>query len=221
MLFQPQNLEQLISHLKRQGVLKSAKIEAALRQVDRKNFIPAHLIDQAYADRPLPLAEGQTISQPTTVVFMLELLDVRAGQKVLDIGAGSGWVSCLLAELVGDKGEVYALEINKTVAQIGLKNIKNFGASNIVYRQADAAKVWADYAPYDRIHCAAAFDKIPTDLLNQLTVGGVLVAPTQDNYIYKIIRQDKNNFSQEKYFGFVFVPFVKKSPGGYDFGLES
>ena len=209
MLFQPQNLEQLISHLKRQGVLKSAKIETALRQVDRKKFVPAHLIDQAYADRPLPLAEGQTISQPTTVVFMLELLDVRAGQKVLDIGAGSGWVSCLLAELVGDKGEVYALEINKTVAQIGLKNIKNFGASNIVYRQADAAKVWADYAPYDRIHCAAAFDKIPTDLLNQLTVGGILVAPTQDNYIYKIIRQDKNNFSQEKYFGFVFVPFVK------------
>ena len=205
----PNNLEQLISHLKRQGVLKSDKIETALRRVDRKNFVPASLQPQAYEDRPLPLAEGQTISQPTTVVFMLELLDVKPNQKILDIGAGSGWVSCLLAELAKPNGRVYAYEIKEKVAQMGAENIARLNCSNVIYRWADAAEVWAKASPYDRIHCAAAFKKIPPDLLDQLAVGGVLVAPTQDNYIYKVKRTSKEKFESEKYFGFVFVPFVR------------
>ncbi len=207
-MFSPTNLEELITHLKNQGVLKSTNIEAALRRVDRKEFVPPALIEQAYLDKPLPLADGQTISQPTTVVFMLELLSTKPGQKVLDIGAGSGWVSCLLAELVGPQGKVYAYEINEKVAQIGQANIKKFNYPNLFYAQANAAKIWAKYSPYQRVHCAAAFANIPDDLLNQLDISGILVAPTQDNYIYKIERLSKAKFRRQKHFGFVFVPFV-------------
>ena len=202
------SLNSLIEHLESQGVLNSKNLKQALQKVDRKNFVPKNLKAVAYSDQAMPLTEGQTISQPTTVVFMLEKLKVESGQKVLDIGAGSGWVSCILGELAGETGEIFAYEINKEVGKIGEKNVKEFGLKNVHYFITDAAKDWQKNAPYDRIHSAAAFGKIPEDLKQALNIGGILVAPTADGYIRKITRVKKDEFKEEEFYGFVFVPFI-------------
>lgn len=201
-------MKKLIQHLKDKGVLKSASIRKALIEVDRSNFVPQTLIGFAYEDGALPLAEGQTISQPTTVVIMLELLDVQKRQKVLDIGAGSGWVSCLLGQLVDKDGKVFAFELKETVGRMGLENVKKFGTPNVHYEIANAADKWKEKAPYDRIHSGAAFGKVPGDLKKSLKVGGILVAPTQDGYVRKITRVSEDEFEEEKHYGFAFVPFV-------------
>jgi len=201
-------LQNLIKRLEEKCVLKSSNIKKALMVVDRKNFVPEKLSDEAYLDEPLPLAEGQTISQPTTVVIMLELLDVKSGQKVLDIGAGSGWVSCLLAYLAGNDGRVYAYETKRVVGAMGQKNVKNSEFDNLKYIIDNAADRWKENAPYDRIHSGAAFSKIPEELTRSLKIGGILVAPTQDGYVKKIMRTRENEFKIEEHFGFSFVPFI-------------
>lgn len=205
------SLQELINYLRDSRILKSGRIEKVLIMVDRRDFVRPDFLENAYADIALPFADDQTISQPTTVVFMLELLDIKPGQKILDIGAGSGWVTCLLAELVGAKGKIYAYEINKKMGELGLENIKKSDYKNIDYKIADANKEWKKYSLYDRIHCAAAFSQIPKDLLNQLKIGGILVAPTQDGYIKKITRISKTKFHEQSFFGFSFVPFIDNS----------
>lgn len=207
--------QKLITRLKNSGVLKSSQIEKALLKIDRKYFVPDDLQQHAYSDRPLLLAEGQTISQPTTVVFMLELLDVQPGNKVLDIGAGSGWVSCLMAYLAGEKAKVYAYEINNRVGVMGKKNIEKYSTKKawgfnprIRYEVVSAANKWKESAPYDRIHSGAGFNEIPEDLKKCLKVGGALVAPTQDGHINKITRKSEDEFEEERFYGFVFVPFL-------------
>lgn len=204
--FQPSQ-RQLIISLEQRGVLSSPEIKDALNKVDRKKFVPGPMKEYAYSDEALPIANGQTISQPTTVVFMLELLGVRAGHKVLDIGSGTGWVSCLLGEIVGEEGNVYAFEINEEMGKIGTRNVEKHGSENVLFRITDASKFWDAYSRYDRIHVAAAFEKIPEELLKQLKVGGVLVAPTQDGNLWKITRKKEDDFERESHQGFVFVPF--------------
>ena len=202
--------QDLIIHLERTGVLHSAQIKNALYLIDRKDFVTKEQNEFAYADNALPFAENQTISQPTTVVFMLELLNVQKGDKVLDIGAGSGWVSCMAGQLVGEKGEVFAYEINEAVGKMGMKNIEKYNIGNIKYKIADAAKKWEQSAPYERIYAGAAFVRIPKKLLNQLAIGGILVAPTQDGYIEKYVRKNEKEFAKEGHYGFVFVPFLEE-----------
>jgi len=202
--------QDLVIHLERTGVLHSAKIKNALYMIDRKDFVPQEQTELAYADNALLLAEEQTISQPTTVAFMLELLNVQQGNKVLDIGAGSGWVSCLLGHLVGEKGNVFAYEVNEKVGKMGKKNVEKNKLKNVDYQIADAAEKWKESAPYDRIYAGAAFKRVPRDLLRQLAVGGVLVAPTQEGYVEKHVRKNEKEFSREGHYGFVFVPFVSK-----------
>ena len=203
------SLRQLTSFLEQKGLLCSSKIRDALLKVDRKVFVPSAYRDYAYSDEALPIGFEQTISQPSTVVFMLELLATKTGEKVLDIGAGSGWTSCLFAELVGEKGHVYAFERNKNIGKIGLRNIAKCGRKNIMYRIIDASKYWDAYAPYDKIHVAAAFDEIPDYLCSLLKNKGVLVAPTQDGNLWRITKTKEGRYKKENFYGFSFVPFVK------------
>ena len=206
----PSSQWQLIAHLEKRGVLSSSEIKDALNKVDRKRFVPSAMREYAYSDEALPIANNQTISQPSTVVFMLELLGAKTGHKVLDVGAGTGWVSCLLGEIVGKEGKVYAFELNKKMGELGFKNIGKYSCENVLFRITDAAKYWDNYARYDRIHVAAAFEKIPDDLLKQLKVGGILVAPTLDGYMWKITRKKEDMFVREHYYGFTFVPFIEE-----------
>lgn len=203
------SLRELIDHLEDSGVLKSENIKQALLGVDRRKYVPARLEELAYSDSPLVLAEGQTISQPTTVVFMLELLGLQSGHKVLDIGGGSGWVSALMGYLVGPKGHIYAYEINDVIGMIGQENIEKNGVKNVTYKIIHAAQAWDDNAPYDRIHSGAAFKELPMDLKQKLAIGGIMVAPTQDGYVKKITRISETEFEEEEHYGFAFVPFVE------------
>jgi protein-L-isoaspartate(D-aspartate) O-methyltransferase len=203
--------QELVGYLKHEGLL-NGKLEEAFLEMDRRNFIPKNLKKYAYWDSALPLFEGQTISQPTTVAFMLSLLDVKKGNKILDVGAGSGWVSALLAYLVGEGGCVYAFEINKAVGLFGLNNLKKLNLKNVRYFIEDASRGWREFAPYNRIYSGAGFKKIPGGLRDLLAIEGVLVAPTQDGNIRKIKRINKNKFKEEIFPGFVFVPFIKNNP---------
>ncbi len=204
------SLEHLIGYLEDNGNLQSESIKNALARVDRKDFVMGDQASLAYNNEPLPTTAGQTTSQPSTVVFMLENLKIEEGNTVLDIGGGGAWISCLLGHLVGEKGKVYSFEINKDVAEIGIGNLKRYGMKNVSYILGNAAELWHKHAPYDRIHGAAAFKAIPRDLMEMLKVGGILVAPTQDGNIRVIKRLAEDKFSEEAFNGFVFVPFLEK-----------
>lgn len=199
--------KELINHLINAGVLKSDKIKTALRKFPREKFVPPALADAAYEDHPLPIGQGQTISQPYTVVCMLELLDAQAGDNVLEIGAGSAWQTALLSSIVDGGGSVWAYEINETVGKFGLKNLSQFSLANVDYAIADASEHWHAHAPYNRIIAGAAFDEIPAELKNLLSPSGRLVAPTQENDI-RVIERRGDNFQEEIYSGFIFVPIV-------------
>jgi protein-L-isoaspartate(D-aspartate) O-methyltransferase len=200
--------KELNNYLERKGLFENHLVKMAFEKVDRRDFVKNSLKDFAYQDRPLLVGERQTISQPTTVAFMLNVLNPKKDQKILDVGAGSGWVSCLLAQTVGKNGRVYAYEINKTVGEIGKRNVKNSGFQNVHYFVKNAAEEWKKFSPYDRIYCGAAFRKIPESLLGQLKEGGIMIAPTQKNDIRRIIRISDKRFEEEIFPGFIFVPFV-------------
>ena len=199
----------LVEKLEKSGVLQSENIRKAFLEIDRKDFVLDRCEEFAYDDTALPIAKNQTISQPTTVAFMLELLDVYPKQKILDIGAGSGWTGAILAKMVGPKGKIFAYEINEEVGRFGQKNLKKYNLKNISYKISDASEEWSSNAPFDRILSGAAFETIPKDLTKQLSSNGILVAPTQDGFVKKIVRLSDGDLIEEKFFGFSFVPFVK------------
>ncbi len=204
-----QSNSELIAAMKRKGYLKSPQLIDAFKANRRDFFVPLKEKEKAFWDVALPLFEGQTISQPSTVAIMLELLDAQSGQKILDIGAGSGWVSCLLAYLVGSKGKVIAFEINPIVGKFGKEKVIQSGYKNISYQIVDAAEKWLQFTPYDRIYVGAAFKKVPLDLLKGLKKGGILVAPLKNGYLEKISKIGQNDFKKERFFGFAFVPFLE------------
>lgn len=197
---------ELVQELKEEGVLKSAAIEKALLKVDRKDFVGPQNQAFAYENTALPIPDGQTISQPYTVVFMLELLKVHPGQKILEIGAGSGWQSALLAEIVGSNGQVYAFELSGEVAEFGRRNLRFYPHPNLDFRVGNASHGYDEKKPYDRIISGAAFVEIPPELKEQLKIKGRLVAPTQQNEVRLLIRSQHGIYEESIYPGFVFVP---------------
>lgn len=196
----------LIDDLVKMGYLKTPKIIDAFRKFQRKYFVPKSLALMANVNRPLPIGSGQTISQPLTVAFMIEFLKPKKGNKILEIGGGSGWQTAILSDIVGPKGHVHAFEIVESLADFGKRNLKRFDLKNVTFKHKDVSKGYLQKAPYDRIISGAAFEEIPPKLKEQLQVGGILVAPTQQDDIRKITRISKKEFDEEVIPGFVFVP---------------
>lgn len=153
---------------------------------------------------------GQTISQPATVAFMLELLQPQVGEKILDIGAGSGWQTALLAQIVGQAGQVIAVERVPELAGFAQRNLAKYHYENVELIVADGSQGYANYEPYDGIIVAAAGSRIPETMLRQLKVGGRLVMPVGETTqsIFLVIRKDQNNFKYQEFPGFIFVPLV-------------
>ncbi len=195
-------------------ILKSFSIKEALGAVDRKDFVLPKYVDYAYVDRPLPIGEGQTISQPSTVVFMLELLQVEKGHRVLDGGSGSGWTTALLSHLVGPTGEVVAMELLPSLKIFGENNFHKTGRQNAVFIRGNAAKGYAPKAPFDRILISAGATEVPAALLSQLAIGGKLVIPLQDaqGNLLLVEKLGEHSYQKSYYPGFAFVPFVD-NPG--------
>ena len=204
-------MSRLVNNLIRNGYLRSDAIIDAFSNIHRIEFIPEDLASQSEADIPLPIGYGQTISQPLSVAFMLELLDPKPGQNILDVGSGSGWTTGLLAYIVGEKGRVTSMETIKELCEIGEKNVAkfNFIKRGIVEFYCESAENgFEKNAPYDRILVSASVDEIPPALKKQLVVGGKIVIPVMKS-IWFMDKKGEDDFHIEKFPGFSFVPFIK------------
>lgn len=200
----------LVDSLIQKGWLKTPRIIEAFRKIKRSDFLPDNLKSSAELDEALEIGYGQTISQPLVVAFMMELLQPLEGQKVLDIGSGSGWTSALLAELVGEKGKVVAIEIIPELKELGRRNALkyNFGEGMINFISANASNGYEKEAPYDRILASAsAKEEVPNAWKKQLKSEGRIVAPVESS-IWQIIRAKEGEFEEVEYPGFIFVPLV-------------
>jgi len=205
-------MNELLDHLREQGILRTPHIIKAFSSINREDFVPQEMKGFAQIDEAIHIGMGQTISQPFVVAFMLEKLQPTKGQKILDIGSGSGWTSVLLASIVGKTGKVIALEVLLELKQLGETNAARYtfikeGILSFVC--ADGAKGYAKEAPYDHILVSAALPKkqLPLAWRKQLKIAGRIVAPIQ-NSIWVFTKHNENQFEEKEYPGFSFVPFV-------------
>lgn len=202
---------ELIGSLIKGGWLKTPRIIQAFKKIKREDFVPEDIKHLAQLNEALPIGSGQTISQPLTVAFMLEFLQPKPGDKILDVGSGSGWTTALLAEIVGKKGKVVSIEIVPEVHEFGKNNVLkyNFMKKGIVeYVLGDGSKGYAKHAPYDKILVSASSKMgVPRELKNQLKVGGRMVLPIEES-VWLYIKKGNDKFQTNEYPGFVFVPLV-------------
>lgn len=199
---------QLIDEIKDMGVT-NANILRVMAEVPRHKFVPSEFLDQAYANHPLPIGYGQTISQPYIVAWMTELLDLQEGEKVLEIGTGSGYQAAVLAEL-GDV-EVYSIEIVPELAAAAAERLQEMGYTNIHTMQGDGYYGWEEYAPFDAIIVTAAPDHLPAPLVAQLREGGRIVIPIGPvGWVQSLWKFVLNNGELKGYNlgGVSFVPFT-------------
>ena len=161
--------------------------------------------DCAYEDHALGIGYGATISQPTTVAFMLEKLAAAPGEKVLDIGAGSGWTTALLAQIVGEKGTVYGVEIVPALVAFGSHNLSKYMITNATIVQATQNLGLQTKAPFSKILVSASIRQVPSELMAQLGMGGTLVIPVGEA-LWQVKKISVTQSTANKYPGFVFVP---------------
>jgi protein-L-isoaspartate(D-aspartate) O-methyltransferase len=173
--------------IKARGV-KDPRVLSALLKVERHRFVPEGYLNSAYSDQPLPIGEGQTISQPYIVALMTELLELKGDEKVLEVGTGSGYQAAILAELAK---EVYTVEIVESLASTAKNRLLELGYQNIRVKSGDGYLGWPEAAPFDAIIVTAAPDHIPKPLLDQLKEGGRMVVPvgTYTQELEKIVKR--------------------------------
>jgi len=198
--------EELLHHLKFVSkVLEKEELEQAFRDIDRADFLHPDYVPEAYEDYAVPIGHDATLSQPTTVAFMLELLDPLPGEKVLDVGSGSGYTTSLLAKLVGDEGYVWGTEIVPELVSFGKANMQKYNFKNAEIREAGDTLGFPQEEGYDKILVNAEAEEIPEELLAQLRSGGVMVIPVNGS----IVRVEKNSDDEietREFPGFSFVP---------------
>ena len=187
--------------------VKDARVLTVLAQTARHKFVPSEMVPYAYNDRPLPIGEDQTISQPYIVALMTELLDLSGTDKVLEIGTGSGYQAAVLSPLVA---EVYTIEIVKILALRAQTILKKLGMKNVHVRWGDGYKGWPDEAPFDRIIVTAAPDEVPSALIDQLRAGGKLVIPVGKYWqeLKVITKVSRSQIDEQSIIPVRFVPMV-------------
>ena len=187
----------------------SERVLNALTAVPRHRFVPEEQQEWAYADRPLPIGRGQTISQPFIVALMTELLDIRPDAVVLEIGAGSGYQTAVLAQLAR---LVYSVERIPELAKAAARRLDEFGVTNVQIRTDDGAQGWEEHAPFDGIMVTAAADEVPAALVRQLKPGGRLVipvgAPYQTQDLRLLHKDEKGVAHSRSLLPVVFVPLL-------------
>jgi protein-L-isoaspartate(D-aspartate) O-methyltransferase len=182
---------------------------AAMRNIPRHRFVPDDYIDQAYEDHPLPIGYGQTISQPYIVAWMTELLELESGEKVLEIGTGSGYQAAVLAELNGV--EIYSIEIIPELAKQAAQRLEELGYTEVHVKQGDGYYGWEEHAPYDAIIVTAAPDHLPQPLARQLKDNGQLVIPIGPPGGYQTLwrfTKEEGELKAQNLGGVAFVPFT-------------
>lgn len=194
--------------LKGRGIYNSAVL-AAMREVPREEFVRPELIDQAYEDHPLPIDEGQTISQPYMVAYMAESLELAPTDRVLEIGTGSGYSAAVLSRIAA---EVYTVEHFPSLAHSADERLQRLGYDNIRIFVGDGTLGWPEHAPYDAIVVTAGAPRVPEPLLGQLVIGGRLVVPAGPNHfvqtLIRVRRVKPDDYKQENLMAVQFVPLI-------------
>jgi len=196
--------------------VKNERVLEAMRTVPRHLFVPETIEDRAYADSPLPIGDGQTISQPYIVALMSELLETGPNQRVLEIGTGSGYQAAVLSELVD---QVYSIEIKQALHLRAARLLAELEYGNVHTRHADGYYGWSEQAPFDGIMITAAVDHVPPPLLRQLVDGGRLVLPLGHPFSYQnlvVVTKEGEDFRLRQITGVLFVPMTGKALERYE-----
>ncbi len=190
------------------GISDSAVL-AAMRQVPREEFVDPGMRELAYEDHPLPIAKGQTISQPFIVAYMTEALELTGSDRVLEVGTGSGYAAAVLSRIVD---RVYSVERLEELAEDARRRLERLGYGNVVVLVGDGSLGWPEHAPYDAIVVTAGAPRVPTPLLRQLTGGGRLVIPVGPSSLLqnlvRVRRVGDDEVRYEELCGVRFVPLV-------------
>ena len=196
--------------IERRGIIDQRVLEV-MRKVKRHLFVPTHLKNAAYEDRPLPIGYGQTISQPYIVAYMTEAAGINRNDRVLEIGTGSGYQAAVLAEL---SKEVYTIELLKPLAENARLLLEKLGYKNIQVKCGDGYQGWKEHAPFDAIIVTAAPSEIPGELVKQLKTGGGMIVPIGSFFqdLYRITKTE-TGFKRETLMPVRFVPMVHPSGG--------
>ncbi|MFH1637507.1 MAG: protein-L-isoaspartate(D-aspartate) O-methyltransferase [Candidatus Woesearchaeota archaeon] len=202
--------ESLFRRMEERGISK--KVVKAISQVQRDKFVLKEYIKDAYADIPLPIHAQQTISQPSTVAIMTEALEVKAGDKVLEVGSGSGYQAAILSKLIGSRGKVFTIEIIEELARFAENNISAAGIKNVETVHGDGSLGYKKEAPYDRIIVTAASPCFPEDLFKQLKENGIMVVPSGGLYTQSMlkVKKKKGRAITQELGWFCFVPLKGK-----------
>ena len=169
--------KELVKQLKREGRIKTIEVEKAFLETQRELFVPEPLKKLSYVDTPLEIGNGQTISAPHMVAIMCEGLDIKKGQKILEIGAGSGYHAAIISKLVGKEGHAYTIERLPSLVEKAKNNLENAGITNVTIVNGDGSLGLQKYAPYERIYVTCASPDIPPPLIKQLKDQGKLMIP--------------------------------------------
>lgn len=204
-------INDLIIYLKNSKFLTDERVESALRNIPRHEFVPESELEYAYDNEPLSTMKKQTISQPGVVTRMTEWLDVKNGQNILEIGTGSGWQSAILSYLVGT-GTIYSIERHPELVKFAQENLKKLNIDNVHVILGDGTLGYSQASPYDRIIITAACSEIPLPLLDQLKKNGLILAPVGDSSQSLVLLQktSKGMMEIKKQSKYVFVPLVGK-----------
>lgn len=201
----------LVKTLQKKGI-SDARVLAAIGKVPRHLFFDNALLEHAYQDKAFPIGEGQTISQPYTVAFQTEKLEIRPGDKVLEVGTGSGYQACVLLEM---GAKVYTIEYNRKLYETAKSFLPQLGYTPYFFF-GDGSKGLPQKAPFDKIIVTAGAPVVPTALTDQLADGGILVIPVGDRERQKMlrIRRKREKLFREEFDNFAFVPLLGKEGWG-------
>jgi protein-L-isoaspartate(D-aspartate) O-methyltransferase len=208
-----EEIEMLINTYKSLGYLKSKKVERAFRKVKREFFVSEEFKDQAYIDTPLPIPGNVTISAPHMHVICLEELDLKRGEKFLEVGAGSGIFLAYAYEIIKEKNKVFGIEINEETYRFGLKNLERAGyADKVKIILGDGSLGLPEEAPFDKILVSATAPDFPKPLIEQLKVGGIILAMIgyHEQYLVKGIKKGENEIERKIVLPVVFLPLKGK-----------
>ena len=188
----------------------SERVAEAMLKVPRHLFVPYQYRKEAYIDTPLPIGSGQTISAPHMVAMMCELLNLKRGEKVLEVGGGSGYHAAVVAEIVGKEGKVIAIERYPELAERAKALLKDLGYDNIEIIVGDGSKGYEKEAPYDKIYVTAAAPDVPKPLIEQLKPGGRMLIPVGDyiQYLYIVDKKPDGSIEKKRWGAVRFVPLV-------------